>query len=183
MGFLNEQSLRMIVEAAQNMYNITSFTFPGIIYSGVISMPFTQSGPLRKMVIAARFNVRVPIGWPELQIIRTANNGTSRSDIAFSTSAMPEPKPTGYLNLYEYDLTTTGFNIQSGDVLSINLSGQIRFCLAYYNNEAFSSIPMVSIVVGDCDSDTDLLTLDTLYCKNYNISQSTEAGSATDLID
>jgi flagellar biosynthesis/type III secretory pathway M-ring protein FliF/YscJ len=30
MGFLNEQSLRMIVEAPRNMYDITFFSFPGV---------------------------------------------------------------------------------------------------------------------------------------------------------
>lgn len=72
MGFLNVQSLRMIVEAPRDLHDLTSFSFPGIPHPAM-SMPVTQFGPLRKMVIAARFDINVPIGWPELQIIRRAS--------------------------------------------------------------------------------------------------------------
>ena len=167
MGFLNEQSLSMIVKSPRGIHDTASFSFPEILHPEM-SMSFTQSGPLRKMVIAARFNVQVPIGWPELQIVRMANDGTS--DIAF-TSNTTEPKPTGYLNLYEYDLTTTNITIQVGDTLNIAWHGNNniqnpRFSLAYYYNRNIPpAIPMVSIVVGDCDSKTDLLTLNTLYCE------------------
>ena len=47
-------------------------------------------------------------------------------------------------------------------------SDQIRFSLAYYNRT--SPVPMVSIVVGDCDSEIDLLTLNTLYCEPVTIT-------------
>ena len=74
-----------------------------------------------------------------------------------------EPKPTGYVNLYEYDLTAISFNIQAGDKLSISWHGsytqQPRFSLAYYHNRTSPAIPMVSIIVGDCDPETDLLSL------------------------
>ena len=188
MGFLNEQSLRMIVEAPWNTYDAESFSFPGISYLDNMNMPFTQSGPLRKMVIAARFNISVPDGWPELQIIRTANGGIPY--IVFTTNTM-EPKPTGYLNLYEYNLTAINFNIQAGDKLSISWHGvhnntqQPRFSLAYYHNGTSPAIPMVSIVVGDCDSKTDLLILNTLYCEpitdsiTNNTSTPATTGSVT----
>ena len=162
------------MESQWNMYDNDSFSFPGIPHQAM-SMPFTQFGPLRKIVIAARFNVHVPIGWPELQIIRIANNGTY--NVVFTTNAT-EPKPAGYLNLYEYDLAPKNFDIQDGDKLNISWYGrysrysnvlwydQIRFSLAYYNNGT-SSVPMVSIVVGDCDPETvDMLTLNTLYCED-----------------
>ena len=68
MGFLSEQSLRMIVKAPGGHDVITSF--PEIPHRAM-SMPFTQSGPLRKLIIAARFNVSVPVGWPELQLDHT----------------------------------------------------------------------------------------------------------------
>ena len=172
-GFLKEQSLRMIVEAPRNItYSSSSFSFPGIdLPQMTMSMPITQCGPLRKMVIAARSNVSAPVGWPELQIIRNASNGTRY--VAFTTSTT-EPTPTGYLNVYEYDLAATEFIIQVGDILNISWHGdmrepdQIRFSLAYFNNGTSSSIPMVSIVVGDCGPDTDLLILSTPYCEEYN---------------
>ena len=173
MGFLNKQSLRMIVETTGDVYcDIMSFSFPGIPDSAM-SMSFTQSGPLRKIVIAARFNIHVPDGWPELQIIRTANGGTP--NVAFTTNIIMEPKPTGYLNLYEYDLTAINFTTEVRDTLNISWHGnniqQPRFSLAYYNNGSSPAIPMVSIVVGNCDSETDLWTLNTLYmyCEDVNV--------------
>ena len=190
MGFLNEQSLRVIVEAPRNiyMYDNDSFSFPGIPHQAM-SMPFTRSGALRKMVIAARFDIRVPVGWPELQIIRMANDGTPNI-IVFTTNTM-EPKPTGYLNLYEYNLTPINFAIQVGDTLNISWHGnniqQSRFSLAYYHNGTSPAIPMVSIVVGDCDPETDLLTLNTLYCEDVNIElpssgiTATQSGTVTEI--
>ena len=153
MGFLNEQSLRMIVDAPRNAYSSSPFSFPGVPPM-VMNIPFTQSEPLRKMVITARFNVSAPVGWPELQILRNASNGAETSYVAFTTNTT-EPTPTGYLNVYEYDLTATEFITQAGDVLNISWRGdvrqrdQIRFSLAYYNNGTSPSIPMVSIVVGE----------------------------------
>ena len=153
-----------------NICDNDSFSFPGIPHLAM-SMPFTQFGPLRKIIIAARFNIRVPVGWPELQIIRTANNGTS--NVVFTTNAT-EPKPTGYLNLYEYDLAPKDFDIEVGDKLNISWYGnvlwcdQIRFSLPYYNNGT-SSVPMVSIIVGDYNPETDLLTLNTLYCEDVPV--------------
>ena len=143
-------------------------------------MPLTRSGPLRRIVIAAKFNVTVQIGWPKIQILRSARNvinGTGTYIAAFTTSTM-EPKPTRYLNLYEYDLTATDFDIQIGDKLNISWYGnilqhdQIRFSLAYYNNSKSPATPMVSIIVGNCDSETDL---NTLYCEDI----STIASSVT----
>ena len=169
MGFLNKKSLRMIVNAPRDTYSSNSFSFLGIPPMAMsMSMPLTQSGYLSKMVIAARFDVLMPGGWPELQIIRNASSGTS--NVVFNTST--EPKPTEYLNVYEYNLTATNFSIEAGDVLNISWHGneqepdQIRFSLAYYNCKTpRTQIPMVSIVVGDDAAETDLLTLRTLYCE------------------
>ena len=169
MGFLNEQSLTMIVDAQRDVYNEQSFSFPPEMPHLAMSMPFTQSGPLRKLIIAATFDVSMPVGWPELQIIRNASNGTAYiNTIAFATSTSnvtAEPKPTKYLNVYEYNLTTTNFTIQSGDILNISWLVGNRFSLAYYNNGTSPAIPMVSVVVGDCEPETDFLTLDSLYCE------------------
>jgi hypothetical protein len=164
----------MIVETPRNTHDLASFSFPGHgIPRPTMSMPVTQFGALRKMIIAAGFDVRVPVGWPELQIIRRANNGTC--NVVFMTNAT-EPKPTGYLNIYEYNLTATNFNIQIGDTLNIAWHGntlqpnQMRFSLAYYKYNGSSPVPMVSIVVGDCYPATDLLTLDTLYCEENSVT-------------
>ena len=123
------------MEAPRNIYDNDSFSFPGIPRPAM-SMPFTQFGPLRKIVIAARFDVHIPIGWPELQIARIANNAYVTYNVVFTTNAT-EPKPTGYLNLYEYDLAPKNFDIQDGDKLNIawysNVdllqTNQIRFSL------------------------------------------------------
>ena len=82
-----------------------------------------------------------------------------------------EPRPTGYLNVYEYDVSTDMFEIKAGDALSISWCtnegepDRNRFSLAYYNAGTSSEMPMVSIVVGVCDSETNLLTLNPLYCE------------------
>ena len=146
-----------------------SFYFPGIITQHSISMPFTQSGPLRRMIIAAKFNETAQLGWPELQIIRRANNVTNGADtyVAFTTNATgPRTEPV-YHNVYEYDLNShDNFEVQIGDKLNISWHGdvqqpnQIRFSLAYYNNGIL--IPMASIFVGDCDPDPEL---NSLYCE------------------
>ena len=173
MGFLNEQSLIMIVKTARNDLASFSFEFPGILHpAAAMSMSVGKVGPLRKIVIAARVNISVAVGWPELQIIRTIRDETPNT--VFTTNAT-EPKPTGYLNLYEYDLVADKFDIQDGDTLNISWHGnilqhdQIRFSLAYYNNGTSPAIPMVSVVVGNCDPETDLLSLNTLYCEDVPV--------------
>ena len=185
MGFLNEQSLRMIVEAPRDMNDLASFSF-SIPYL-TSAVPVSQCGPLKKVVIAARFDVSVPVGWPEMQIMRRESNGIYK--IVFTTNTT-EPKPTGYLNLYEYDLEAARFHINPGDALDIAWHGnydQIRFSLAYCNNATSSDIiPMVSIVTGDYNSETDLLTLNTLNCEYVTIAPpssgitGTQAGTVTE---
>ena len=52
------------MEAPRDMYDLASFSFPGIPY---LTMPVSQCmWPLKKMVIAATFDVSVPVGWPEM---------------------------------------------------------------------------------------------------------------------
>ena len=168
----------MIADAPSNAYSSSPFSFPGIPLMAM-STPFIRSGRLIKMVIAARLNISMPVGWPELQIIRGVDN-----DVVFSTT-VAKPKPTGYLNVYEYDLPAREFNIQYGDALNIFWSGdvqeldQLRLSLAYYNNGTPPSIPMVSVVVGDCAPDTDLLTLCTLYCEEDSICTDQPTSSTT----
>ena len=84
-----------------------------------------------------------------------------------------QPKPTGYLNVYEYNLSTMlPFEVTVGDTLNISWHTDVDhlrnicFSLAYYNGtSAAAGIPMVSIVVGNCDSEADLQTLNTLCCE------------------
>ena len=146
MGFLNEQSLKMIVSAQRDNYTSSSFSFSGPLMA--MSMPFTQPGLFRKIFIAALFNATASAGWPRLQIIRRASNETPY--VAFSTH-MKEPKPTGYLNVYEYNVSTQNFIIQTEDVLNISWYGQQnqtqdRFSLAYYSIP-YPGIPMISVFV------------------------------------
>ena len=160
MGFLNEESLKMIMDASRDTYDYGSISFTGF------SMPMSvnQFGPLKKIIIAARFNINMPVGWPEMQIMQRASNGHMPM-VAFTTNAT-EPKPTGYLNLYEYNLEETMLHIKPGDTLDIHDSYQSsRFSLAYYSNGTFS-IPLVSFVMGDCESETEPLTLNILNCED-----------------
>ena len=60
--------------------------------------------------------------WLARNADRRARNGTSY--VAFTTNTT-EPKPTGYLNVYEYDLAATNFSIQVGDVLNISWHGDV----------------------------------------------------------
>ena len=182
-GFLDKQSLQMIVDVARENttpLNVSVYQlFPEIVVPTYTSMRLNQSGPLRKMIIAAKFNVAMSSGWPQLQIIRNGNN------LTFTTNTT-EPKPTGYLNVYEYNLTAANFQVKAGDVLNISWYDEReqwlgnRFSLAYqYNTHSHIHVPMVSIIVGDCDSETDLLTLNSLYvhCKKIIEPISTTAGT------
>ena len=78
--------------------------------------------------------------------------------------------------------------IRPGDMLNFSWQGdaelnrfryhddsinRVRFNLAYYRA---SGLPMVSIVVGDCDSQTDQLMLNLLNCHNGNVSEPTTIG-------
>lgn len=185
-GFLDEQSLQVIVNVTSArsagahpsvyLYSYTQISQPAT------SMPLTQSGPLKKLIIAAEFDVTASAGWPELQIIRNA------TDVVFSTNTI-EPKPTGYLNVYEYNVSTDMFEIKAGDVLNISWHTNAgepdknRFSLAYYGNNGTSTkIPMVSIVVGVCDSETNLLTLNSLYMYCEEDTESTITSGKTSTI-
>ena len=181
MGFLNEQSLKMIVSVVpvpRDIYTSSSFSFPEPLMA--MSMPFKQSGLFRKIIIAALFNATASAGWPRLQVtVRRASNETPYV-VAFSTHIMKEPKPTGYLNVYEYDVSTQKFIIQTGDILNISWYGsplqqnqtQDRFSLAYYRNATirYPGIPMIAVFV-----DTNV----TMYHEEVDSMQSTKSGITT----
>ena len=54
MGFFNERSLRIVLSASR--YSQPPLHFPGIITSDSMNLQLTQSGRLRRIVIAAKFN-------------------------------------------------------------------------------------------------------------------------------
>ena len=55
MGFLNEESLRMIMDVSRDMYDYGYISFTGF------SMPMSvnQVGPLQKVIIATRFDINM----------------------------------------------------------------------------------------------------------------------------
>ena len=171
MGFLNEQSLGIIWNASRLFSQDSAcLHFSGMI-SNSIHLRLTQSGQLRRLFIAAKFNATAHFGWPELQIMNTTDT--------YNVTLAMEPRPTGYLNVYEYELNKN-FTVQSGDVLTISWPqhyvsqhNQIRFSLAQYDNGS-AMVPMVSIILGNCDRETDLLTLNSLYCEEATISPTSD---------
>ena len=176
MGFLNEQSLGIIWNASRLFsQDSASLHFSGII-SNSIRLRLTQSGQLRRLFIAAKFNATARFGWPEFQIMNTTDT--------YNVTLAMEPRPTGYLNVYEYELNKN-FTVQSGDALNISwpqhyvgLHNQIRFLLAQYDNGS-AMVPMVSIILGNCDRETDLLILNSLYCEEVTISPTSDTISIT----
>ena len=173
MGFFNERSLRIVLSASR--YSQPPLHFPGIITSDSMNLQFTKSGHLRRIIIAAKFNATVRVGWPKLQIMRI----DMRQHTVASTNTT-EPRPTGYLNVYEYVLNNS-VTVNVDDMLAISWHGnvsqpdQIRYSLAYYTDNGGSRIPMVSIVVGDCDLETDRLTSNTLQCEEMNITTTSDS--------
>ena len=176
MRFLNEQSLRIVWSASR--YSQPPLHFPGII-SDSTNLQLTQSGCLRRIVIAAKFNATAHVGWPEIQILIMGNSrvhGSGTNDIAVCRTNK-EPRSTGYLNIYEYELNSS-VAVQIGDEVAISWHGnisqpdQIRYSLAYYVSSG-SRVPMVSIVVGDCVPEMDLLVSNALHCKEMKVTSIT----------
>lgn len=126
---LNRESLEKIVDAPRDDTIFTSLTDSTHVqdFAASQSMPLTESGNLIKFTIAAKFNHDETSGWPVLQIRR----GTSSND--FNMTMMMDPKPTGYLNIFEYQLSA---NIQPGDRIQIlreypATEYESRYLLAY----------------------------------------------------
>ena len=100
-------------------------------------------------------------------------------DIVASTTNTTEPRPTGYLNVYEYEFNNS-VAVQIGDEVAISWHGnvsqidQIRYSLAYYTDSG-SRVPMVSIVIGDCGPETDRLISNTLQCEEMNITTTSDS--------
>ena len=158
MGFLKNESLKLIVDAPRNC-NSFNFTL-----NNAQSMPISESGLLVKFFIAAKFNHTISSGWPLLQIRRIQTkvnemNGSSDSSYfsqVFSTTM--EPIPTGYLNVFEYDVQNMSFNIQQDDIIRVfwpedTIKVSRRYSLAYFRD---SSNVMLSIEINKNESSKPL---------------------------
>ena len=131
MGFLKEESLYIILHAFKDhrIHNNLHFRQENI---QIISM--NKSGLLAKFLIAAKYDHTIPSGWPALQIRRRVN----LSYHVVQISTMKEPRPTGYLNVFEYDMLSEAFEIQLGDAVRVYWlhfwTNRTRYSLAYVGN-------------------------------------------------
>ena len=120
----------MIVDAPTDPFISTTLNVTQDFLMTTQSRPLNETGCHIKFAIAAKFNHSAPSGWPVLQIRRRVGDNT------FNTLVMTElePRPTGYLNVFEYELLSG--DVQSGDVVCIRAQsyyGQ-RYLLAYQTN-------------------------------------------------
>ena len=144
MGFLENESLQLIVNASRDDKIHSAFEFR---QNTTQSMPLKESRLLVRFLIAAKFYHTISSGWPVLQIRRTLNGDSSSLLTPISTKK--EPRPTGYLNVFEYDMQAVRFEIQCGDSLRVYWPPEAtpngsRYSLAYLRE---SSEVMVSIEV------------------------------------
>jgi hypothetical protein len=136
MGFLKNESLQVIVDAPRDNRIYNSFNF---ILKNILSMPISESGLLVKFFIAAKFNNTIPSGWPVLQIRRRIHTSDS-SYLREVFSITMEPRPTGYLNVFEYDVQNMTFDVQHNDSIRVfwpqitNVSR--RYSLAYFRDNS-----------------------------------------------
>ena len=152
MGFLKKKSLYLIVDAPRNRNNISSlFDFTRV--DNVQSVPINEPG-LLTLFIAARFSIMVTSGWPVLQIKRRNSSKSNSYNLVREFGTMMEPKPTGYLNVYEYDLQNITFEVQRDDVISVHWPQDTnpfmkRYSLAYFKE---TSNVMLAIEVQQSNS-------------------------------
>ena len=147
-------------------------------------VPLNESGNVLKFLIAAKYNYSASCSslpqnftcsahplWPTITITRTV----------FSVSTRAEPRPSGYLNVFEYDLK--GINVQVGDVVHIQLprppSPETSKYLLAYLGSSQSMVSLVTTLNTDSeDSATDsVYTLDDLigsegYCWTVTVAVS-----------
>ena len=129
MGFLDRQSLTMIVDAPTDRDQLISTPLRIAKRNYTIQSRLSFSGRHHiKLVIAAKFNHSTSSGWPVLQIIKRVRND-SFNNITVMTEL--EPRPTGYLNVFEYESLSA--DVQQGDVVRIvpQSYGQQRYLLVY----------------------------------------------------
>ena len=118
-------------------------------------MAINEMGLLEKFFIAAKFDHTIPSGWPLIQIRRRIHvNDFSYFSQVLSTTM--EPRPTGYLNVFEYDVQNMAFDIQNDDLIRVfwptdtNILRR-RYSLAYLRD---SSNVILSIEIGQTVSTT-----------------------------
>ena len=126
----------MIVDAPRDNRIYNSFDFRVIT---IQSMPINKSGLLEKFFIAAKFDHTIPSGWPLIQIGRRIHiNDSSYFSQVLSTTM--EPRPTGYLNVFEYDLQNMAFDVQNDDLIQvfwlIDTNVSRRYSLAYFGDSS-----------------------------------------------
>ena len=141
MGFLDRQSLTMIVDAPTDRDQLISTPHRIVTHNCTIQSNLSFSGRHHiNFVIAAKFNRSTSSGWPVLQIKRRVPNDS------FNTIVMTqlEPRPTGYLNVFEYKLLSD--DVQQGDVVHIvpQSYGQQRYLLGYQTTP-FHDQPQVCV--------------------------------------
>ena len=173
MGFLKKESLQVIADAPRDnrIYNSFDFRRTNIIQTMAIS----ESGLLVKFFIAAQFDHTIPSGWPLLQIKRRIHtNDSSYLSRVFSTTM--EPRPTGYLNVFEYDVQNMQFDIQYNDIIQVYWQTDTdvlrRYSLAYFRD---SSNVMLSIEINQTIFDDSI----SAPANNYNITMYTIAATDT----
>ena len=140
-GFLTKESLNQIVNATNDTSQkiLSSLTFTQNNITQCIQL--NESGNMIKISIAAKFNHSEHSGWPILQIRR----GRLTNNMAIIIASL-KPRPTGYLNVFEYE--TYSVDIQPGDELCIfnfqSVMPTKRYLLAYLNHSSNSVLkPMV----------------------------------------
>ena len=154
MGFLKKKSLQVIVDAPRDNRIFNAFNFSRV--ANVQSMPISESGSLVKFFVATKFDHTIPSGWPVLQIRRRIHTIISSSYFRVVFSTTMEPRPTGYLNVFEYDVQNMAFNVQHNDSIRVfwprNTNVLRRYSLAYFRD---SSNVMLSIEIGQTISTTE----------------------------
>ncbi len=178
-GFLKNESLPVIVDAPRDSRIYNSFYFIPI---NIQSMPINESGVLVKFFIAAKFNHTISSGWPLLQIRRRIHtNDSSYFSQVFITTM--EPRPTGYLNVFEYDVQNMGFDVQHIDSIRVfwplNTDVSRRYSLAYFRD---NSNVMLSIEI-DKNVSTIVTIDDSISTEiQYHTETVTADGDNRDLI-
>ena len=83
------------------------------------NMMIATSGLLTKWTFAAKFKHDGEEGsWPELQIWRKSSESANQYTKIGETSMEPRPV-SGYLNVFEYDLSEHPIEVKAGDVLGV----------------------------------------------------------------
>ena len=162
-GFLHRRSLDLIVDALNDTASFTSSSFQFNQYplESAQSVPLNESGRVMKIVMAAKFYHSIHSGWPILQIRRRINNSLVVVDMAMS-----EPRPSGYLNVFEYDMST---DVQAGDIVRIRGSPvtESRYLLAYLNHNGIYK-PLLHISMSNLSGTSEATSSTTLAIGNVS---------------